>query len=430
MKNRYLRNVGKFGLALLALLLSTQLSQAQLTGTKTIPTDYASIAAFITDLNAQGAGPGGVTLDIASGYTETAPAGGYIITTLTGSAANPIIIQGIGGAPKPIITASAALTAGNLNDGIIKIIGTDYVTIAGLDLRENAANLTTTAGTNNMTEWGIALLYASTTDNSQNVTIQNNTITLVRTYQNTFGIYANATHTAVAPTTGATATGANGGNHGLKIYGNTISNINQGILVVGPTAVADQNNGIDIGGLILANGNTITNYGSTGTFSGYANVSGTVNGIVVRNSINLNIQFNTVTSSVGGTTGGTLRGIFLQPFSNAPTATFTSNVSNNTISVQSGVSAAIIALHVDATNSSATSTINVQNNTFLNIGHTIAATSNVTCIQHATANGTSNITGNNFNALTVNTAGTFYLINNNCAMNTFNISGKDRKSVV
>ena len=52
-----------------------------------------------------------------------------------------------------------------------------------------------------MTEWGVALLYASTTNGASNCTIQNNVISLNRTYQNTFGIYSNSTHSATAPTT-------------------------------------------------------------------------------------------------------------------------------------------------------------------------------------------------------------------------------------
>lgn len=393
----------------------------QVSGTKSIPTDYATIALFITDINTNGIGAGGVTLNVPAGYTETAPTGGFSITA-TGTAANPIIIQGTGGAPKPILTASGALTAGALNDGIIKLIGSDYVTIFGLDLRENAANTTTTAASNNMTEWGIALLYATVTDNAQNVTLQDNTITLNRIYQNTFGIYANATHTATTITTSATATGVNGGNSGLKIYGNTISNVNLGVIIVGPTAAADHSNGIDIGGTSLATGNTITNFGTTGTFSGYANVSGTVNGILVRNAINANIQYNTVTSS-NAVTSGTIRGIFVQAFSNAPTATFTSAISNNTISIQSAAaSGAIIGLHEDATTTSGTSVINIQNNSFSSFGHTVASSGNVTCIQNASGTGTMTISGNTFNSINVNTTGTLYLINNNCSMNSFTVS--------
>ena len=67
-----------------------------------------------------------------------------------------------------------------------------------------------------------------------------------------------------------------------------------GIVVVGPTAAADMNNTLSIGGTTPAEGNTIT-FGLTGTFSGYSNVSGTVNGILVRNTINATISNNSLT---------------------------------------------------------------------------------------------------------------------------------------
>ena len=170
-----------------------------------------------------------------------------------------------------------------------RIIGGDYITISGFNMQENAANTATTAASNNMTEFGVAIFYASATDGAQNVTIQTNTITLNRNYQNTFGIYANSTHNATAVTTAATATGALGGTHNLKIYSNNISNINTGLLVVGPTAAADQNQGLEIGGTSPL-GNIISNFGTTGTFSGYSNVSGTVNGLQVRDTGNYNLS--------------------------------------------------------------------------------------------------------------------------------------------
>jgi len=40
----------------------------------------------------------------------------------------------------------------------------------------------------------VALLHVSTADGAQNNTIQNNTITLNRSYANTFGIYSNNRH--------------------------------------------------------------------------------------------------------------------------------------------------------------------------------------------------------------------------------------------
>jgi hypothetical protein len=160
---------------------------------------------------------------------------------------------------------------GALNDAIFKLIGADWVTITGFVMQENAANTVTAAGTNNMTEWGVALLYVTTTDGAQNNTISNNTITLNRTYQNTFGIYSNSTHSATSVTVSATATGA-GGNSGLKIYTNSISNVNWGITVVGPTAAVDNNDPLDIGrGPVTGNPDRLRH---NRTFSGYANVSG------------------------------------------------------------------------------------------------------------------------------------------------------------
>ncbi|MBK6749590.1 MAG: hypothetical protein IPG67_06160 [Acidobacteria bacterium] len=191
-----------------------------------------------------------------------------------------------------------------------------------------------------MTEWGVALLYATTTNGAQNNTISNNTIDLNRTYQNTFGIYSNSTHTATAVTTSATATTTAGGNSGLTITGNAITDVNTGIVHVGPTAAADHNDGL-IGGT-TPNANTITNYGTTGTFSGYANVSGTVNGIQIRNSKNFNVSYNTIQSSNGGVTAGTLRGIFINGFTNAPLGTITNSLNNNNISVRSGLASGAI----------------------------------------------------------------------------------------
>ncbi|MGX7667993.1 beta strand repeat-containing protein [Flavobacterium pedocola] len=376
---------------------------------------YPDLATAITALN-------GATITspvvITLAGNETAPAGGYVITAV-GTSVNTITITG----SASTITASGALTAGNLNDAIFKLVGSDYVTIQNFTMLENAANTTTTAASNNMTEWGVALLYASVTDGCQNITVQNNTIDLNRTYQNTFGIYANATHTAAAPTTSATATGVTGGNHGLKIYGNQITDVNMGIVVVGPTAATDHNDGVDIGGVALATGNTITNYGTTGTFSGYANVSGTVNGILVRNTKNFNISFNTVTSSNGGVTAGTLRGIFIPSFNNAPTGTFTNNILNNNISVRSAnASGSILGVHNDATTASATATLNINNNDFNTSGHTVAGTGTITFIQNAVTAGTLSISGNTFTNMSVNTTATTYLINNNCSTNNFTVN--------
>jgi hypothetical protein len=400
-------------LVLLGIVLSSasvHQIQAQISGVKNIPGDYADLAAAITDLNAQGVGAGGVTLNLLAGNPQTAPAGGYSITTLTGTAADQITLSGNGNA----ITASAAHTVGALNDAVFKIIGADWVTIQGFVMEENPANTVTTAGTNTMTEWGVALLYATTTNGAQNCTIQNNSISLNRTYQNTFGIYSNSTHSATVVTTTATATSAAGGNSNLRVRANSISNVNLGIVVVGPTAAADHNVNMTIGGNAPADGNTITNYGTTGTFSGYVNVSGTVNGVLMRNSTTYNISHNTIESSNGGTISGTLRGIFIPLFSVAPTGTFTNNINNNNISVRSAVSTgAMNGILVEGTTGNATSTLNVNNNDFQTITHTTAtASGTITLIQNSMAFLTTSINNNTFTNLNVNTTGSVTFISN------------------
>ena len=82
-----------------ALFASSSFAQA-LTGTKNIPGDYATLEAAIADLNLEGVGAGGVTLNLVAGNPQTAPAGGYVVggatsqVLTTSSAANPVIIQG------------------------------------------------------------------------------------------------------------------------------------------------------------------------------------------------------------------------------------------------------------------------------------------------------------------------------------------------
>ena len=105
--------------------------------------DFATLAAAVTDANTNFP-TGGVTYDVCAGFTETAPAGGYVINS-SGSAGNEIIFQKSGAGTNPTITASAALTVGSLTDGLFKLIGADCVTITGFTMQENPANTVTTA---------------------------------------------------------------------------------------------------------------------------------------------------------------------------------------------------------------------------------------------------------------------------------------------
>ena len=423
----------------MAIVFSASTLKAQLTGVKNIPGDYASLDLAIADLNTQGVGLGGVALNLVSSNPQTAPLGGYVIggagslVLTTASATNPIIIAG----NNNIVTAPASQASGQFFDGIFKIIGGDFITIQGFTLNENAANTTTTAASNNMTEWGIALLYASATNGCQNVSLLNNTITMGATYQNAMGIYANSTHAAGTPTTSATATSLTGGNHNLTIKGNTISNVNQGIVVVGPTAAADMNNNVSIGGTTPIEGNTIT-FGLTNGFSTYANVSGTVNGILLRNSINATVSNNSLTSN-GTVTAGTLNGIQFPAFSSVPTGAFTQNVSNNSLTLRANATGSIVnGINQPSGSASTTSTFICENNDFNALGHTIASpTAAVLGIVLSSVHQTNSISSNRFNNLTVTTAGSFtfisnsintpvggtQLINNNQIIGTFNKTG-------
>lgn len=420
------RNWLSFVTVLVTLFCFTQ-SNAQVatnSGSGLAPT-YATLAQAITALNAATiTDPVVITL---SG-NETAPVGGYSITA-TGTATNTITIQG----STSVITAPAQ-TSGSLVDAVFKISGGDWITIQNFTMNERAFTpvaADTTAGTNTMTEFGVALFYATTTNGAQNCTIQNNTISLNRTYQNTFGIYSNSTHLNTITSTTATATTTAGGNSGLKVYGNAISNVNLGIVVVGPTAAADANTGIDIGGSSLATGNIISNFGTTGTFSGYINVSGTVNGILVRNSNGTNISYNTITSSNGGVTAGTLNGIQVAASSNTPTATFTNTITYNTISLQSGAATGgINGITYPSGSASATSIANVTNNDFTRLNHSVASSGTIVALSKASGDFTTNITNNTFTNLTCNTTGSFTFISHSMTMAAGGTSNVNNNSIV
>lgn len=391
----------------------TSFSQVSVTvtgNTNTTPAmapSYTSLTDAVTDLSAITTISGPVTLTCAAG-SETAPAGGYVINFVaTTSLVNSVTLIGTG----VTITAPTPQTSGNLNDAIFKIIGSDFVTIQGFTMLENAGNTTTTTGTNNMTEFGVALFYATTTNGCQNITISNNTIDLNRTYTNTFGIYANSTHSATSMTSSATATTPAGGNQNLSITGNNITDVNQGVVVIGPSAAADQNSG-----MIIQN-NSITNYGTAAQATSYNLVSGTMNGILIRNVYGYSITNNTISSSAGGVTVGTLRAIFHNANQNAPTGTFTNVVNNNTVSVQAGAAGATIAgFLLESTCASATSELQISFNEFNSLNHTVAATTAITAISTASTHKSLVIRGNNFNNLAVNTSGSFTFISHNYVM--------------
>ena len=396
---------------------------------------YATLAAAVTAINGGAVHSGAIVCYINAGYTETAPAGGYSITA-SGTSGAPITFIKNGVGANPVFTASTSNTIGSINDAIFKIIGGDYITIDGFTLQESTNSTTggvapsnATTG-NNMTEFGVVLFYGFATNNCQNITLKNNTIDLDRRYQNTFGIYANSTHTSTNMTASTTATGNAGGTNNLTITTNNITDVNIGIVVVGPTAFADFNDNVVIGGAGL--GNTITNYGTTNIFSGYVNVAGSVNGILLRNTLTATVSNNTVTSSVGGVTAGTLNGIQIPAASNTPSGlTFTVNINSNNISLKSGlIAGAMNGIILPSGSASTTSILNVNNNDFNNFGHTVAGTGAITFISNASTHLTTTISNNTFTNLNVNTTGNVTFISNNVTVPAGGIKNLNSNSIV
>ena len=165
----------------LFLLMMVCNANAQLTGTKTIPGTYASIKLAIDDLNANGVGTGGVTFDIAPGYTETIPMGGLIIDIAANqpTSGNPVVFQRSGAGTNPLIqtdiNGSGVLSGigfGLRNDAILLLVGTDYIAINNIDFAEQY-----TGGSVALrTEYGIEMVSKDSTDGCKHVTINGCTI--------------------------------------------------------------------------------------------------------------------------------------------------------------------------------------------------------------------------------------------------------------
>jgi len=318
---------------------------AQLTGVKTIPGDYPTLAAAISALNASGVGTGGVTFNINAGYIETFtnPTAGRI-TTLTSSVLNPIVFQKNGTGNNPVITSG---TGTGLTDAIIVFGGCDYVTFNGINLKDKLTNFTANA----KMEWGYAILKNSATDGSQYITIKNCSVTLDKNYDYTKGIYSD-NHT-ISSTDPLTVTDFQGTNSNLKIYSNSLVNCYSGIYICGynhsaePYDFYDQNNEIGKEG-----GNTINNVAGV-TDPGY--------GIYTIYQNNLEVANNIITSTMGATSGTAVPyGICLKDALNANLDLY-----NNSVSMQfsSSFITDFYAIYSSMGGSGTDNIVNIYNNT-------------------------------------------------------------------
>ena len=327
-----------------------------LSGTYTIPGNFASINDAAISLNTNGiSGP--VIFNVAANHTETAPSGtsatvtgGIIFGNIAGtSSTNTITFQKNGIGLNPLVIAGVNHFAGGIMDGVIKIIGADYLNFDGIDIIENPLNTTfSPITTNNMTEFGFAFFYANpvaTANGSKNNSIKNCTITLNNIgtkYQNTFGVYATCLTSPTNGITLASVTSAAGSNSNNKIYSTIINNANFGISIIGSDTPAAMDEGWDVGGTSSATGNTINNFGfGNGVATSlYQKIGTSVQGILLNQVSNHTISNNTLTSIPGTTSTSVVmagivigsNGTFVQPSSNTSTCNF------NTIQITNGLS--------------------------------------------------------------------------------------------
>lgn len=361
-------------LSMLAALLISAASFAQISGSKTIPGDYPSIQAAISALNTSGTGPGGVTFNVNAGYVETftSAQAGYILTT-TGSAAQPVVFQKSGTGANPVIIAPVG--TGTM-DAIIAIAGCDYVTFNGINLQENPANTTTAT----QMEWGYALLKGPMADGTQNTTIKNCSISLATANTASTGIYS-APH-SIASTTVIVPTASSGANSNLKIFANTINCYN-GIVLNGYNdglsnnfAYYDQSNEIGKDGA-----NIITNIGG-GSVIGY--------GITASYQDNFKVANNTITS----TTAGSATAIYGMYLLNANNSNY--EVYGNSVSIQySGPgNSSMYPIWAEMGGVGQYNTVRIYNNTVSNCTFPTFTTGNVRFINIANSGVTTYIYGN------------------------------------
>jgi len=318
---------------------------------------YASFAEALTALNASSEITGPIALNLASGSTEIAPAGGFILSFLNGSSAtNTISISGQGAGNKPILQASPEHVSGSRGDAVLKLIGSDHVIINNIEINENELNTNYILASNSATEFGIALLYASATNGCKHIQIQDCTIRLNRLYINSVGIYGNVRHNASAPQSTSDITSIGGAQEFITISSNQISDVALPIVLVGST-----NNNFMVGNITIGGsettGNTITNWGSTAApNASYASVSGTVYGIYVNNYKGMDISHNTVVSAALSVTS-TFRGIFLD-YSGTPSGVYTNSIHHNVVStLNSSSSSTYRGIDVNDGNNAATAEI-------------------------------------------------------------------------
>ncbi len=373
----------EIALALISILVFSNMAFAQLTGTKTIPGDYATIAAAVADLNVQGVGPGGVTFNVAAGYTENITAA--INITTAGAAGSPIVFQKSGVGDNPLLTrtdggSNTTSVVGALGDAVIRIDGTDYLTFNSIDVAASQQGI----------EYGY---YTSKTATNacQNLTISNCTVTMTKgTSGYVAAIHIGNGSTSTSSATGVTVSANSGRSENITISGNTLQNVHMGVYCRGYSSASFYDQSITV------SGNTIRNFGGGSATTTY--------GVYFIYTTNPTVSGNTIDNAGGGGTphASTFYGVFYSTV----TGIITGN--NNSITVNtSGTSSAYWFY-----NGNTGTSIDFNNNFFAG---TVAATSTSYLINNNNGSAAVTVSGNaTTGTLTkTGTSGTIYGYYNN-----------------
>jgi len=323
----------------------SQYCSAQLSGIKTIPGDYPTVAAAVIDLNLQGVGAGGVTFNVSTGYTEliTTP----LKITATGTASDPIVFQRWGAGADPLIKRTDGGTVatgidGGAGDAVIRIEGSDYLTFFGIDVTATSQGI----------EYGFLTHKPSGTDGCHHVTIKNSAITMTKgTSPYVFGIYIGNGTVSASSSTGVTVTAVSGINSDIVITGNTIQNVFKGIVVQGASDAGFYDSDFTVGQ--AGEGNTIRNFGGSV-------LNAETYGIYLLYVNNPTVSYNVI-DNAGGGGAGQVYGIWAIWF-----ATVTGDVvcNNNSITVTVSFAPLVFALTRYIAVTSAVNSITCRDNIF------------------------------------------------------------------
>lgn len=354
-------------------------------------TNYVSLASAIADLNTKGVS-GNVIFNINSGHTETAPAGGLVInycglsTALKPSAEQTVTFQG--GTTAALITAPVGTSS---TDGIIKLVGADWITFDKVNVQESAANTTATT----QMEWGYALLKCDGNNGSNHNTISNCSVTLNKANTASAGIYS-GNHLA-SSTTGLVYSGTasniaqvdssrNGNN---RFLGNSIQNVYVGISLNGnasSSGALSLNDTLNVVG-VSGQGNAISNFGGS---------SVAAIGITETNQRGYSVVGNDINGGAGNT--GAVTGIQMN-------SGVWGEAKNNTISLSSGATTASvigITCAFNGGNASNPNTVTITGNFVYDVNFATATTGNFTAITSSAA-GTGSVVNISNNTVSNNT---------------------------